>query len=73
MNEKTPIFIHMDIIEDVVKLVTQNILGVLGPSGTDLEALHGFLLKFGEESKRLCTSVEFFVDWIASQTPTWVA
>ena len=54
-------FISMDITEDVVKLVTWKILGIWGPGGTDLESLQGWVLKFGEDSKKLHISVEFFV------------
>ena len=37
----------------------------------DSEALHGWLLKFGEDSTRLRTSVENFVDWIANGSTPW--
>ena len=57
--DKTPIFIPVDIMEDVVKLVAQNLLGSLVTGGTDSEALQGWLLKFGEDSKKLCISVGF--------------
>ena len=39
----------------------------------DSEALQGWLLKFGEDSTRLRTSVEIFVDWLANGIPPWVA
>ena len=44
-----------------------------GPGGTDSEALQGWLLKFGGDSKRLRTSVENFVDWISNGIPPWAA
>ena len=31
------------------------------------------LLKFVEESKKLLTSVEIFVDWIANMSPSWAS
>ena len=46
-------------------------LGSSGPGGTKLEALHGWLLKFREDIKRLCTSVETFSDWLANGIPPW--
>ena len=36
------------------------------PGGTHLGALQELILKRGEDSKRICTSVEFFVDWLAN-------
>ena len=41
--------------------------------GTDSEALQGWLLKFGEDSTRLRTIVEIFVDWLANGIPPWLA
>ena len=46
-------------------------LGILVTSCTDLEAIQGCLLKFGEDRKRLYTSVEMFVDWLANHIPPW--
>ena len=43
------------------------------PVGTYLEALQGWLLKLGEESKILFSSTETFVDWIANVIPPWEA
>ena len=63
----------MDITEDVIKPYTQNLLESLGPGGTHLESLQELLLKRGEDNKRICTSVEFFVDWLANQRPPWEA
>ena len=56
----------MDITDDVVESVARKCLGSPVPGGTDSEALHGWLLKFGEDSKRICTSDEIFVNWIAN-------
>ena len=33
----------------------------------------GWILKFGEDSTRLCTSVETFVDWLANGSLPWAA
>ena len=70
--DEMPIFIPVDIMDDVVKLVTQKLLGSLGPGGTDSEALQGWLIKFGEDIK-ICTSIEIFVNWITNKSPTWGA
>ena len=48
-------------------------MGISGPGGTDSEALQGLLLKCGEDSTRLRTSVETFVDWLANGSPHWAA
>ena len=48
-------------------------LGSSGPGGMKLEALHGWLLKFREDIKILCTSVETFSDWLANGIPPWAA
>ena len=63
----------MDITEDEVKLVTWKLSGSLGSGGTESEALQGWLLKFGDNSKRLHTSVETFADWIANNIPPCAA
>ena len=55
------IFIPVEITEDVVKLVAQKLLGNLGPGGTESKALQVWILKFGEDSKILRTSVDFFL------------
>ena len=51
----------------------QKLLGVSGSGGTDLEALQGWLLKFGWHRKILHTSVETFADWISNKKPPWDA
>ena len=71
--EETPIFIPVNITEEAVELVARKLLGSFGPGGTDLEELQGCLLKFGEDSTRLLTSVETFVDWLANGSPSWAA
>ena len=43
------------------------------PGGTESEALHGWFLKFGEDSTRLRTSLGDFIDWLANGIPTWAA
>ena len=68
-----PIFIPVDIMEDVFKLVVRNLLRCASPSGMDSEALQGWLLKFGYDSKKLCISVEAFVEWMTNQIPPWAA
>ena len=68
-----PIFIPVDITEEAVKLVAHKLLGSSGPGGTELEALQGWILKFGEDSKILRTSVETFVDWLTNGSPPWTA
>ena len=54
-------------------MVAQKRSGSSGPGGTDLEALRGWLLKFEEDSTRLCTSVETFFDWLANGSSPWAA
>ena len=53
-------------------MVAWNFLGGLVSGGKDLEALQGLILKFGEYSKILRTSVKTFVDWLANKSPSWV-
>ena len=71
--EDTPIFIPVKILEEAVELVARKILGSSGPGGTDSESLQVWLLKFGENSTRLFTSVEIFVDWLSNGSPPWEA
>ena len=66
-------FIPVDITEEAVKSVTKILLESYGPGGTYSEALQGWLLKFGEDSNRINTSVETFVDWSANGSPPWAA
>ena len=61
MYNKTPIFILVDIMEDLVNLVARKILGISGTSGTDLEYLQGWLLKVGKEIKNFLLVLEFFL------------
>ena len=49
----TPVFITMDITEDVVESFLRKLWGSAGPCGMDLEGLHGWLLKFGDYSKKI--------------------
>ena len=67
------IFISVNITDDEVKLVPQKCSGDPDPGGTDPEALHKWLLQLGEDSKKIRTSVENFVNRIANGIPPWVA
>ena len=62
------VFIPVDIMEYVVKLIMQKLSRGTGPGGTDSEALQGWPLKFGDHSKKLHISVEYFVAWIANRS-----
>ena len=73
MYEVTPILIPVDITEEAVESVAQKLSGSSVPGGTDSEALQGWLLKFGEDSTRLHTIVETFVDWLSNGSPPWAA
>ena len=68
-----PTFIPVYITEEAVELVAHKLSGSSGPGGTDSEVLQGWLLKFGEDSTRLRTSVETFVDWLDNGSPPWAA
>ena len=48
-------------------------LGISVPGGTKSEYLQGWLFKFGEDRKRLYTSVETLIDWIANTITPWAA
>ena len=50
-----------------------NFSGSYGPGGTYSEPVQGGILKFGQDSKRLHTSVETFVKWLANKSPPWMA
>ena len=67
-GEKT-FFIPVNITEEAVESVARKLSGSSVPGGTDSEALQGWLLKFGEYSTRLRTSVETFFDWLANGSP----
>ena len=71
--DKIPIFIPVDITEDVFESVAHKFPGVSGPSGTESDALQGWLLKFKEDIKKLRVSVENFVDWLSNQNPPWAS
>ena len=49
--DETHIFIPVDITDGAVELVKQNRLGGSSSGGTNLEALQGWILKFGKEKK----------------------
>ena len=73
MYAKIPTLIPIDVTEDVVESVTRKISGSSVPGGTDYEALHGWLLKFGEDSKKISTSSDNFIDWLANHNPPTAA
>ena len=57
----------------MVDLVAHNLLGGLGPGGSDSEALPGLILKFREDRKNFRTSVETFIVWLSKGIPPWAA
>ena len=63
------VFIPVDIMEDVVESAAHKILGSAGPGGMELEALQGWLLKFGDHRKELCISFESLVEWMSNKIP----
>ena len=67
------IFIAVDIMEYVVEYVARKFLGSSGPRGTNLEALQGWILKFGDNKKILLTSVETFANFLAKKPPPCAA
>ena len=72
MYDGMPIFIPVNIMEDAVESVARNFLESSGNGSTDSEALQGWLLKFGEDSKRLLTIVETFINWLANRSPRYI-
>ena len=60
-------------MEESVGLVACKRFGASNPGGTDSEALHGWVLKFREDSTRVSTSAETFVDCLANGSPPWAA
>ena len=71
MYDETPIFIPVNITEESVESVARKHSGIYGTGGTDSEALQEWIMKFGEDSTRLCTRLETFVDWLANGSPPW--
>ena len=59
----------MDIMEDMVKSVVLKLSEILVTGNIDSEALQVWILKFGEDSKRLRTRMETFIKWIANGRP----
>ena len=55
----------------MVKSVAKKIQESLVPGGMNYEALQGWLLKFGEDRKNICISVEVFFDWFANNNSNW--
>ena len=72
-HKETPVFILVDMTEDVVELVALKLLESTRPSGTKSEVLQGWLLKLGDRCKKNCISVESFVDLRANQNSPWAA
>ena len=68
-----PIFISVNIAEESIKSVAQKRSGSSCPGCKYSQALHGWLLKFGEDSTSLRYSVETFVHWLANGSPPWTA
>ena len=66
--EATPVFIPVEITEDVVDSVAQKLSRRAGSSGMDSEALQGWLLKFGDHSRKLCVNVKYFVNYLTEKT-----
>ena len=71
--EEAPIFIPVKISEEAIESVASKISGSSGPGDTDSEAIQGWLLEFGEDSTRLRTSVENFVELLSNRIPPWAA
>ena len=59
--------------QEAVELVARKLSRIYGLGVTESESLHVWLLEFGEDSTRLRTSVETFVDWLANRSPPWAA
>ena len=67
------LFVTVKITEEAVKSVARKRLGGSGPGGTESDVLQGCILKFGDDTTRLHTTVETFVDWLANEAPPWAA
>ena len=66
--EATPVFIPIDITEDVVESVARKLSGSAVASGMDIEALQGWLVKLGDHSRKLCANVKSFVDSLSKKS-----
>ena len=66
-------FILVEITKDMVKLVAKKISGSSGPGGAYSEYLRGFILKLGEDGKKLFTTVEILVNWLVNKILPWEA
>ena len=73
LYQETLIFILVDITVDVVESIACKLSGSTAPGGTDLEALQDWILKVGDDRKKLCISVEYLVDCLANIIPPWAA
>ena len=58
-------------MKDAAKSVTRKRSGSYGHRGADSEALQGWLLKFLEDRKILCSSVDNSVEWIPNKSLPW--
>ena len=63
MYNETPVFIPVDIIEDVVKSIVSKLSWSSDPGGTDSKDLQGWILNFGRRAKPFI-SVEIFIEWL---------
>ena len=63
----------MDIMKDVVKLVSGKRLGGFRPRWYKLRSSTDVTFKFYGRNKKLCISVEIFVEWLANKNPPWKA
>ena len=61
---------HYRICDQIGRVET---FGEFRPDGTDSEALQGWLLKFREDRKKICTRVGNVFNWLVNQSPPWAA
>ena len=73
MYDENSDFISVGMAENVVESVVRKLLGIAVPSGMESEALHWWMLNFGDHRKKLHISVEIFVNWLANNIPPWYA
>ena len=59
--------------EDAVESVARKFSGGFWTARYGLRSTTGVDLKLGEDSKRLSTSMETFVDWLSNDSPPWAA
>ena len=73
MYDENSDFISVGMAENVVESVVRKLLGIAVPSGMESEALHWWMLNFGDHRKKLHISVEYFLDWMPNQISPWAA